>query len=104
MTPEQLNLQALEALAYANAVRQARSADKKRIAWGSLAPAAILRDPPAYWRNAPVVDLLLAIKGVGEVKALRWLSVECISSGCAVGALTATQRERLARTIEVWSP
>lgn len=101
--PEQLNMQSLEALALANAVRQARSADKKRIAWGTLDPAAVLRNPPSHWRTATVVDLLMAIRSVGEAKILRWLSTEMISSGRRIEDLTAAQRERLARTVEVWS-
>lgn len=102
---EQLNIQAMEALALANQVRRERAIDKKRIHRGDLSAVTVLRCPhmPGHWVRATVMDLLMAIRGVGETKALRWLSVERISSGRQLGDLTGAQRERLAQSVEVWS-
>jgi hypothetical protein len=92
--------QNMQALALANAVRYARSADKKRIKLGELDPLDVLEDPPNHWRNARVLELLLAMPYVGKRRATSWLMMANVSATRPLGAMPAVQRHRLRGFVE----
>lgn len=100
---DQLNLQALEALALANRVRSQRALDKKAIKRGEINPAAILRRPPKQWESAKLVELFVAIPHVGRVKASKWCRHEAVAPSRTLSGLSERQRFVLARHIDTWA-
>jgi hypothetical protein len=64
------------------------------------ATAGYLRDPRDTLLSAKVMDVLLAVTGIGRVKANRLLTVARISSTKRIGGLTVRQRVELARMLE----
>jgi predicted flap endonuclease-1-like 5' DNA nuclease len=84
--------QQMRALGNANHVRTARATLKNDLARGRVRIEDVLNQPPAFATAAKVSDLLLAIPGVGPVRATRAL-IRCqIPHTKTVAALTARQR------------
>lgn len=100
---DQLNIQAMDALAKANEIRMLRAAEKKMVRRGYLTVADVLARDEWYWRSARIIDLLLCVDKVGRVKAERWLRMEMISPERRVGVLTQRERTALVRHIETWT-
>jgi hypothetical protein len=92
---EELNLQAMQALAKANEVRVQRAADKRKIRLKQLDPLTILEQPPRHWHNAKVIELLLAMPYVGRRRAGNWLSMANVSSSKRLIDMTPGMRHRL---------
>lgn len=103
MESDQLSRKSLEHLAVANEVRFKRAADKKLIRQGRLAPADLLRDTPAHWCSAMIVDLLLAMPRIGRVKAHDWCKMESVTPTRRIRELSTRQRHMLARHIDVYA-
>lgn len=99
----QLNVNWLEAKAEADRVRSAKAEDKKRIKRGHLDPAKILFDPPKHWRNAKLLELLLAMPKVGRVKAGKWMRMHHLTATRRICDVPTQQRIRLANHLDVWS-
>jgi hypothetical protein len=93
---EELNLQAMEALAKANDVRIQRAADKREIRHGRLDPLSILELPPRHWQNAKVIELLLAMHRVGRRRAGSWLAMANVRPTLRLGEMSPMTRHRLA--------
>lgn len=100
---DQLNVQAMEALALANRVRIDRAFDKRAIKRGELDPVLILKDPPEHWQKAKLVDLLMAMPRVGQQRARRWCVLENVSPTRLLMVLTERQRTMLSVHIDVWA-
>jgi hypothetical protein len=100
---EQLTEQRLKNLSRANDVRQRRAKDKRRIERGDLDAMTVLESVPRHWRNAKLVDLLLAMPKVGRVKAQKWCRHENVSLSKRIGTMTVQQRQRLIRHVDVWA-
>ena len=100
MTEDENRELVLSHLKLANQVRFARAKDKKAIRAGRLDAALILRDPPAHWKRATLVDLLLCVPKVGRVKAQKWAALERVRLDALIGALSVRQRELLARQVD----
>jgi hypothetical protein len=101
MTDDQATLQRLEALVNANAVRTARATDKKLIKAGKKDPALIILNPPTQWQTAKVIDLLLAMPKVGQVKANKWLRMHQVPATKPIEDLSTRQRNSLHRHMNV---
>jgi len=65
--------QRLRALAKANEVRSSRAQLKRDLAAGVVELARVLANPPACARTARVVELLVAVHGIGPARANRAL-------------------------------
>jgi hypothetical protein len=100
---DQLNLQSMNALLYANKIRLARAEDKRQIARGRKDAAAILRDVPKHWETAKVVELLLCLHRVGRVKAQKWCGHAHVELSRPLRALSPRQRHLLASHVDVWA-
>lgn len=92
---ERSHEQRLEALRRANEVRTARAAVKEQLRMRQLAFADLLNDPPACVRTARVLQMLLAVPGMGDAKATRVLRAHGISANKTVGGLSLRQRRAL---------
>jgi hypothetical protein len=92
--------QAHEALAKANAVRSAKSADKALIRRSEQDPLRILSSPPEHWKKAEVMELLLAMPRVGPRRAGSWLRMANIPPNVTLGGLTEAQRFKLFGFVE----
>jgi hypothetical protein len=88
--------QRMVALRKANGIRSAKSDDKKRIRDGSLDPLEILDKPPEHWRNAKIIELLLAMHRVGRHRSAHWLEMAGVSPSRTVESLSQADRYRLA--------
>lgn len=85
--------QPLQALALANQVRTAGAELKRDLADGKIGLAGALRDPRA--QGVPAVNLLIALPGVGKVRARKVLTSNHIVLDRRVRDLTGRQRELL---------
>ena len=85
----------MDALRRANEIRIRRSQIKKDLREGVIRIDALLEDPPPEIVTAKIVDLLLAVPRVGQVKAQRWLNHARISTSKTVGGLSERQRLEL---------
>jgi hypothetical protein len=94
--PDELNHQAMEALVKANKVRMLKAEDKRLIRHGRLSPLAVLERPPDHWRNAKVVELLLAMPYVGRRRAAKWLEMVDVLPTKRLGDMTQLKRHSLA--------
>jgi hypothetical protein len=108
MTPDtrRLNLpgRSLEqrrlALERANAVRIARAKLKKDLASGNAELAPLIVNPPEFAATAKVLDLLLSLPKIGQVKAHQILSHARIAPTKTLGGLTGRQRGELLTLIQ----
>ncbi len=94
-TPVRSLEQRMEALRRANEIRIRRSQIKRDLREGIIRIDALLLEPPAEIVTAKVVDLLLAVPRVGQVKATKWLNAARISTSKTVGGLSERQRQEL---------
>jgi hypothetical protein len=85
-----------QALKLANAVRIDRARLKRRIKAGEITAAQVILDPPSAALGWAVVDVLVAQRQWGAVKARRLLRSVEIGEHRAVGSLTNRQRTDLA--------
>jgi hypothetical protein len=94
--PEELNVQAMDALVKANEVRSKRAQDKRQIRHGQLDPVQILERPPDHWATARIIELLLAMPRVGRQRAGKWLLMAEVAEQRQLATMPAAQRFRLA--------
>ena len=88
-----------QALARANAVRVARAKLKKDLASGTVNLASLVVNPPEFAASAKVVDLLVSLPRVGQVKAHQMLGRARIAPTKTLGGLTSRQRGELVNLI-----
>jgi hypothetical protein len=100
MTTLEPHQQRMDALERGNAVRVARSKDKKLIASGELSALSILVSPPDHWLTAKVAQLLVAMPRVGHRRAENWLEMAKVPATKQLHALTPRQRHALAGYVE----
>ena len=93
--PSRTSEQRQAALAQANEIRRLRASLKRDIRGGGTTVRAVLADPPPYVSTSKVTDLLVAVPGVGHVRAVRLLKRCAISESKTVGGLTERQRSAL---------
>jgi hypothetical protein len=84
--------QRMRALGSANDIRTARATLKHDLARGRVQIEDVLNQPPAFAATAKISDLLLALPGVGSVRATRALARCQIPHAKLLTALTARQR------------
>ena len=89
-----------EALERANAVRTARAKLKKDLAAGKADLAPLIVNPPEFAASAKVLDLLLSLPKIGQVKAHQILSHARIAPTKTLGGLTGRQRGELLTHIQ----
>ena len=89
-----------QALARANAVRTARAKLKKDLAAGNADLAPLIVNPPEYAATAKVVDLLVSLPRIGQVKAHQILNRARIAPTKTLGGLTSRQRGELLNLIQ----
>jgi hypothetical protein len=87
--------QRMEALRRANDIRVRRAQLKKDLKLGRVKLEDILRDPPDFVSTAKVLDMLMAVPKLGQVKARRYLTLCRISESKTVGGLSDRQRAEL---------
>lgn len=87
--------QRMVALRRANEIRTRRAQLKRDLRAGSVDVADVLADPPEYVRAAKALDILLAVPGVGAVKARALLRGLRISDSKTVGGLSGRQADAL---------
>ena len=90
LTPEQRE----QALKKATEARSARSAALAEIRAGKLDPAQVL-ETPGVLQRAKVRQVLLAVPGIGPVKADGLLAQAKVDPSRRVGGLGANQRKAL---------
>ncbi len=83
--------QKMESLAYANRVRTARAAVKRRIREGEFSPLDVLQEPTDLIAGMSVRDLLMSVRKLGPVKIDRALALCRISPNKPIGNLTERQ-------------
>ena len=91
LTPEQR----AEALEKAAAVRRERSAAIAEVKKGALSAAVVLDGEEPRLQRAKVRQVLLAVPGIGAVRADRMLQAAGVAEGRRVGGLGANQRDKL---------
>lgn len=85
--------QSMSALARANEIRVGRAQIKRDLKAGETTLGAALSNPST--QSAPVIELLLALRWIGDSKAKRMMA-ECeISPYRTIGDLTDRQRKLL---------
>lgn len=82
--------QRLSALAEANRIRSERASLKRRLKAGDASIDQAFEHPD--FQKAEVWMVLIAVKGVGQVKALKVLRRVGVSASRPVGALTGRER------------
>ena len=87
------------ALERANAVRIARAKLKKDLASGKADLAPLILNPPEFAASAKVVDLLLSLPKIGQVKAHQILNHARIAPTKTLGGLTNRQQGELVNLI-----
>ena len=91
--------QRLQALAYANSVRQARAHLKQQLSNGSADISELLASPPHVARSAMVSELLRAVPKLGPARVAHLVHSCRISKTKTVAGLSERQRaELIART------
>ena len=91
--------QRLHALAKANQVRSARAQLKRDLAAGTVELARILANPPAYAQTARVLELLIAVPGIGPARAGRALAHCRIAEAKTIAGLSGRQRTELTQLL-----
>ena len=87
------------ALERANAVRIARAKLKKDLASGQADLAPLILKPPEFVASAKVVDLLVSLPKIGQVKAHQILNHARIAPTKTLGGLTDRQQGELIKLI-----
>jgi hypothetical protein len=88
-----------QALARANAVRTARAKLKKDLAAGNADLAPLIVNPPEFAASAKVVDLLVSLPKIGQVRAQQILGRARIAPSKTLGGLTSRQRGELVKQV-----
>jgi hypothetical protein len=88
--------QSMQALQRANHVRRARSALKRRVAGGQLAPADVVLACPSEVTGMPIVQLLASQRGWGDVRSRALLARLALREDKPIGSLTDRQRRAVA--------
>jgi hypothetical protein len=87
--------QRMRSLGHANEIRTARAKLKNELATGRARIEDVLTQPPAFATTAKVCDLLLAVPGLGPVRATRALARCQIAHGKTAEGLSERQRVAL---------
>jgi hypothetical protein len=91
--------QHLQALEYANRVRLARAAMKRRIAAGELLASEVILSCPWQAHSMSISDLLMSQKRWGRARCRRLLVSLGVPENKQVGTLTERQRLALAAVL-----
>lgn len=94
-TPARTLVQRMDALAKGNTVRTRRKTLKRDVKAGKLSAKVVLANPPEYAETMKVIDLLLSIPKIGQVKADKVLRQARISPSKTLGGLSERQRNEL---------
>ena len=94
--------QPMEALALANEVRFARARMKKEIKSGEVDVCSLILDPPDELWSMPLIQLLKAKRGYGQVKSSKLCRRAQLEEHRPLGSLTTTQRRRLVALMGGW--
>lgn len=88
----------------ANEVRSWRAQLKRDLAEGRVNPSQLLAANEDRLASMKVVDLLVAVPGIGKVKARKWLGTTGCRAGdtIRVGRLTDRQRTWLIMALRAW--
>lgn len=97
--PDRSLEQRMAALNHANEVRSARAALKADLRKGRVSLVDVLSDPPECVLTAKVLDLLVAVPRVGQVRGLAILNRCRVLPTKAVGRMTARQRAELSMVL-----
>lgn len=97
--PERTSDERRDALEEANRVRFARADAKRDLKSGELPIHDLLMDPSLELKGAKVEEMLLAMRGVGRIKANRIMRESGISRSKTLVGLTHGQRDRLIRAL-----
>jgi hypothetical protein len=87
----------MAALTHANQVRHDRAGVKRDLRHGKSRIVELLLDPPACLLTASLVEILLAVPGLGKVRVRRLLNSCRISPSKKIGGLSERQRQELLR-------
>ena len=87
------------ALERANEVRVARAKLKNDLASGDADLAPLIVNPPEFVASAKVVDLLVSLPRIGQVRARQILGRARIAPTKTLGGLTSRQRGELVNLI-----
>lgn len=91
--------QHLQALARANAIRQARATLKRQVAAGGLSVAEVVLGDPLEARTMPLAELLISQRRWGLTRCRRFLQAIPMSETKTVGTLTDRQRAAVAHRL-----
>lgn len=94
--------QRMNALRYANRIRCQRAELKRRVASGETDALSVLSRCPRYVETMKVRDLLLAVPGLGPIKADLILGAHDISAWKSIGSLTERQAGVLVDALRNW--
>ena len=108
MTPEQETAHRLEqrrsALIAGNAIRTRRAELKRDITAGRVQTIDVIAEPPEYALTMPVIDLLLATRGVGKIRARDIMARCAVFDLATLGSLSDGQRVRMRAKIGIRLP
>ena len=91
--------QHLRALEYANRVRLARAALKRRVAGGEVTAADVVMECPWQAQSMSISDLLMSQKRWGRTRCRRLLMSLSVPENKQVGTLTDRQRIAVAAVL-----
>jgi hypothetical protein len=94
----------MSSLGRANEIRSARATLKKELATGRVQIEDVLAQPPAFATTSKVFDLLLAVPGLGPVRATRSLARCQIPYAKTAGGLSGRQRHALIALLRIEKP
>lgn len=94
--PDRSLAQRQQALAKANEIRTKRAQLKRDISAGRKSARDIIAEPPEWAETMKVIDLLMAVRGIGRVKAVKTLGgLGGVSPSKTLGGVTDRQRQAL---------
>ncbi len=99
--PERSLLQRKTALEKANAVRARRAQLKRDLKAKRTSGVALLDDPPEWLETMKVIDFLLALPKVGQMKAIKVLNKCRMSPSKTIGGMTQRQRTELCLVLKI---
>jgi hypothetical protein len=98
--PERSHEQRTDALKTANRVRVFRARKKRELKARVADPRSIVLEPPAEMLSMKLFDFLIALPGVGRVRANRMLRAADCSPSRTLGGATGRQRGALAAVLD----
>lgn len=89
----------MEHLEIANRVRSDRARDKRAIRAGTKGVQSIISASPPEWSTATVLELLMAVHRVGEVRAAKLCRRAAVNPLLTLAELTKRQRNVLCAVV-----